>query len=244
MQGGPRRPGPPLPYELLAGVVPVEKGWVVATAKIQGIQLYPNEPELLTSLEEVLDYRPSFRVIALGCPVGLYDEPVQGGRKCDHEARKLLGWPRAGAILVPPIRKALDAPDYETAAQLSGGLGAVTWRMRHRIAEVDREMAPYRQRQIFEVHPELSLYQLNDDEPMRYPKRTVNGQNERTALLKGKIGGMERIIDADIPGVRRWQLIDAAACLWTTRRIASRAMTRIPEDPEWDETGLRMELVR
>lgn len=242
--GRPRQPGPQLPYELLAGVVPIEAGWVVATAKIQGIQLYPNEPELLTNLQDVLDYRPSFRVIALGCPVGLLDDPVQGGRACDREARQLLGWPRSGAILVPPVRKALDAPDYETAAKLSGGLGAVTWRLRHRIAEVDREMAPFRQRQIFEVHPELSLYQLNDDKPMRYAKRTVNGMNERTALLKGKIGGMERIIDADIPRAQRWQLIDAAACLWTTRRIASRAMTRIPEDPEWDETGLRMELVR
>jgi len=55
---------------------------------------------------------------------------------------------------------------------------------------------------------------------------------------------MERIVDADLPKVKPWQLIDAAACLWTTRRIASRAMTRLPEDPEWDETGLRMELVR
>lgn len=242
--GGPRQPGPQLPYELLAGVVPIERGWVVARAKIQGIQLYPEEPELLENLQDVLDYRPSFRVIALGCPVGLLEEPVQGGRQCDHEARQLLGWPRSGAVLVPPVRKALDAPDYETAARLSGGLGAVTWRLRHRIAEVDREMAPFRQRTIFEVHPELSLYQLNDDKPMRYAKRTVNGMNERKALLKGRIQGMERIVDAEIKHVQPWQLIDAAACLWTTRRIASRAMTRIPEDPEWDETGLRMELVR
>ena len=59
-----------------------------------------------------------------------------------------------------------------------------------------------------------------------------------------RLSHVEAIVDAEIPGVRPWQLIDAAACLWTTRRIASRAMTRIPEDPEWDETGLRMELVR
>lgn len=241
--GGPQR-GAPLPYELLAGVVPAKAGWIVASAKLQGIQLYPNEPELLESLADVLDYRPSFKVIALGAPVGLLEEPVDGGRACDREARQLIGWPRAGAIPTPPVRKALEASSYEEAARLSGGMGAVTWGLLHRYAEVDREMAPYRQRVIFEVSPELSFFQLNNDHPMKFSKRSHIGMEERKALLKGRIQGMERIVDADVPKVQPWQLIDAAACLWTTRRIASRAMTRIPEDPEWDETGLRMELVR
>lgn len=241
--GGPQR-GQPLPYDLLAGVVPVKAGWVVATCKLQGIQMYPQEPELLTSLADVLDYRPSFKVIALAAPVGLLAEPVDGGRACDREARRLIGFPRGGAILTPPVRKALQAQTYEEAARLSGGMGAVTWTLLHRFREVDAELAPYRQRAIFEVHPELSFFQLNEDRPMQFSKRSHLGLEERRALLKGRIQGMERIVDADIPKVRPWQLVDAAACLWTTRRIASRAMTRIPDDPEWDETGLRMELVR
>jgi predicted RNase H-like nuclease len=240
---GPQRHNP-LPYDLLAGVVPTKAGWVVASSKLQGIQMYPNEPELLPKLMDVLDYRPSFKFIALAAPVGLLEDPVDGGRGCDREARHLIGWPRAGAIPTPPVRKALQAKTYEEAARLSGGMGAVTWGLLRRYAEVDEEMAPYRQRTIFEVQPELSFYQLNDDQPMKFPKRDHIGMEERKALLKGRIQGMERIVDADIPKVKPWQLIDAAVCLWTTRRIASRAMTRIPEDPEWDETGLRMELVR
>ena len=241
--GGPQR-GAPLPYELLAGVVPTKAGWVVASAKLQGIQMYPNEPELLSDLADVLDYRPSFRVIALAAPIGLLEEPVDGGRQCDREARQLIGFPRAGAVPTPPVRKALEATSYEEAARLSGGMGAVTWGLLRRFAEVDRELAPYRQRTIFEVQPELSFFQLNDDRPMQFSKRSHIGMEERRDLLKGRIQGMERIVDAELPKVKPWQLIDAAACLWTTRRIASRAMTRIPEDPEWDETGLRMELVR
>jgi predicted RNase H-like nuclease len=236
--------GSPVPYDLLAGVVPTKAGWVVASAKLQGIQMYPNEPELLEKLADVLDYRPSFKVIALAAPIGLLEEPVDGGRACDRVARQLIGWPRAGAIPTPPVRKALRATTYEEAARLSGGMGAVTWGLLRRYAEVDEEMAPYRQRAIFEVQPELSFYQLNNDEPMKFPKRDHIGMEERKALLKGRIQGMERIVDAQIQKVRPWQLVDAAVCLWTTRRIASRAMTRIPEDPEWDETGLRMELVR
>jgi predicted RNase H-like nuclease len=243
MAGPGRQRGAQLPYELLAGVVPTKAGWVVASAKLQGIQMYPNEPELLGNLMDVLDYRPSFKVIALAAPIGLLERPVEGGRSCDREARQMIGFPRAGAIPTPPIRKALQATNYEEAARLSGGMGAVTWGLLRRYAEVDEEMAPYRQRTIFEVQPELSFYQLNNDEPMKFSKRGHIGMEERKALLKGRIQGMERIVDAQIPKVRPWQLIDAAVCLWTTRRIASRAMTRIPEDPEWDETGLRMEIV-
>jgi predicted RNase H-like nuclease len=240
--GGPQR-GAPLPYELLAGVVPTKAGWVMASAKLQGIQMYPNEPELLESLADVLDYRPSFKVIALGAPIGLLDEPAEGGRACDREARKLIGFPRAGAIPTPPVRSALTATSYEEAARASGGMGAVTWGLLQRYREVEAEMAPYRQRTVFEVQPELSFFQLNDDRPMEFSKRTHLGMEERKALLKGRIQGMERIVEAELPPAKPWQLIDAAACLWTTRRIASRAMKRIPEDPEWDETGLRMELV-
>ena len=237
-------PAAAFPYDLLAGFVPAKAGWIVASAKLQGIQLFPNAPELLSDLAEVLDYRPSFRVIALAAPVGLLEEPVEGGRTCDHEARHILGWPRAGAIATPPVRKALSATSYEEAVQLSGSMNGVTWGLRSRYAEVDREMASYRQRVVFEVHPELSFFQLNDDKPMQFPKRSHLGMEERTMLLKQRLAGSERITDADLPKVKPWQLIDAAACLWTTRRIASHAMSRIPEDPEWDDMGLRMELVR
>jgi predicted RNase H-like nuclease len=244
MAGPGGRPSP-VPYELLAGVVPTRAGWVVASAKLQGIQMYPNEPELFPELRDVLDYRPSFKVIAMGAPIGLLDQPAEGGRRCDREARRLLGFTRGGAVATPPLRQALTAKTYEEATKLNGGnMSAITWSLLARYAELDGEMEPYRQRVIFEVQPELSFYQVNDDAPMKFSKRSHLGMEERTDLLKRRLPGIERLVDAELPRVRRWQLIDAAACLWSTRRIASRAMTRIPEDPEWDEKGLRMELVR
>jgi len=39
-------------------------------------------------------------------------------------------------------------------------------------------------------------------------------------------------------------VLNAAALLWTARRIAGRAITRLPRDPEWDEQGRRIEIVR
>jgi predicted RNase H-like nuclease len=113
-----------------------------------------------------------------------------------------------------------------------------------RIAEIDENIAPYWQRTVFEVHPELSYFQLNEDEPVRFSKYRGPGVEEREALLRKRLPGVERIIDARVPRISRSRLLDAAACLWTARRIVSRAVTRIPENPEWDSQGLRMELVR
>ena len=236
--------GAPLPYKLIAGVEPCHGGWLVASGKLQGIQLYPNAPEVLPTFTEVLDYKPAFQVIALHMPIGLPTEPVQGGRDCDRAARRLLGWPRAGAILSPPTRSALAARTYAGAYDRSGGLNVVTWSQMRWIREVDKEIEPYWQRTVYEVHPELSFYQLNDDEPVSYGKRTVLGQKERRMLLEKRMPGVERVLDAHLRRIRPWQLLDVAANLWTARRIISRAVARVPEDPVWDDQGLRMEILR
>jgi predicted RNase H-like nuclease len=116
--------------------------------------------------------------------------------------------------------------------------------MLRRYAEVAEEMQPYRQRQVFEVHPELSFYQLNDDEPMKHAKETPEGIRERSTLVKARIPGIESVLEAQLAGVEPRHLLDASADMVTARRIAARAVERLPQDPEWDEAGVRMELLR
>ncbi len=105
-------------------------------------------------------------------------------------------------------------------------------------------MAPYRQRTVFEVHPELSFFQINGDVPLRWSKKTEAGMEERIALLKMRVPGSERLLEAELDDVPMSHLLDVSAILWTARRIFARAGTRLPSDPEWDEEGLRMEFVR
>jgi len=237
--------GAHLPYRTLAGVVPCPGGWLAATAKLQGITVSPEEPKVFPTLLTVLDYKPAFQVVALSCPVGLLDAPEHGGRNCDREARHLLGRPRSGAIASAPARGVLSATSYAEASRANGGrLGAVAWKLVKKMAEVDAEMAPYWQRSVFEVHPELSFYQLNEDRPVRFAKHTQAGRAERRLLLEARLPGVDRILDARLAKVTKSHLLDAAACLWTARRIVSRHVERIPLDPEWDAKGLRMEIVR
>lgn len=224
--------------------MPCGSHWLVAPGRLQGITLYPADPIRFDSILEVLDYRPSYEVIALACNIGLLEQHTKGGRLCDRAARKLLGFPRSGAIFSAPIRKALKAKSYDEAYDLSGGMSSVAYNLLPYVAEVDAAIAPYWQRTVFEVHPELSFYQLNGDKPMNYSKHGDRGPAERRALLEKRVPGVAQVLDAKLPKVRKSNLLDAAACLWTARRIAGRAVNRVPEDPEWDEQGLRMEIVR
>ena len=236
------RGGPALPYKLIAGVEPCPGGWLAVGARLQGITAFPTEPVVYATFTELLDDRPSWDVVAIHCHLSFPEEDTPGGRTCDQEARKLLGWPRSGAIGSPPSRHYLRTGDLDARAQK--GLNPINARMMRRYAEVAEEMQPYRQRQVFEVHPELSFYQLNDDKPMLHSKYTEEGVAERQALVEARIPGVDAVFAADLPGVEKRHLLDATADMVTARRIAARSVERVPEDPEWDEQGVRMEILR
>ena len=89
----------------------------------------------------------------------------------------------------------------------------------------------------------LSFYQLNGDRGLAYGKRIPEGGKEREEILLARMQNLAIRIEADPPrGATRANLLDAYATLWTARRIAARAVTRIPDSPEWNGDGLRMEV--
>lgn len=239
-----RRPGPTLPYRLVAGVEPCRDGWLVLGGRVQGSTVSAEPPFVAPTFLAVMDAKPAYDVIAVHIPIGLLSSDVPGGRRCDREARKLLGWPRGAAILTPPTRGALGSRSFAEAHRHTRGLSALQWGRMARIAEIDREVQPYWQRSVFEVNPELSFFQLNSEKPLTYGKRTQMGRAERVALLGNRIIGVDQVVERRLPGVRREQLLDAAADLWTARRILGRGIARLPEDAEWDDLGIRMELIR
>jgi predicted RNase H-like nuclease len=234
----PRR-GPDLPYAVVAGATPCGPGWLVASAKVQGRTFAPEEPAFVPSFVEVLDTRPAFAVIAVNAPIGYLDETVVGGRRCDREARALLG-PRGSSIQSAPVRVSADR-DLELRGE---HLDAITIALLPRYREVAAEMTPFRQRDVYEVHSDLCFYQMNGEQPVASTKNSEQGSTDRRGLLIRSLPDVTRILDADVVGASPTHLLDAAAFLWTARRIFQHAAIRIPADPEWDETGLRMEIFR
>jgi predicted RNase H-like nuclease len=235
----PSRPGPELPYSIVAGVTPCAPGWLVASAKLNGSTFAPELPRVLATFAEVLDERPSFSVIALNAPIGYVEGTHAGGRTCDRLARALLGR-RGSTIHNAPTRATMQ----EGSVVTDDHLDAVSAALLPRYREVAAEMAPYRQRTVYEVHPELSFFQINGDMPLRWTKKFEVGREERRAILVKRIPGIDRVLDTELEDVPLAHLLDASALLWTARRIFARAGTRLPTEPEWDEEGLRMEFVR
>jgi predicted RNase H-like nuclease len=230
-----------LPYQILAGVEPVPGGWLVAPGNLQGITLAPQPAYLLQSLADVLDYRPSFSVVALHAPVGTQEKPGEL-RTCDASAREVLGR-RRGAVVRAPSRALLDAASFEEAQKIDPSLDIVRWRSLRKASESIREVQSWRQRTVWEVNPELAFREMNDGDNLNYGRRTQLGRKERITLLESKLAGAERVLRERPPRVREEKLVDALADLWTARRIRAHAITRSADPPVWDEEGVRMDIV-
>jgi predicted RNase H-like nuclease len=229
-----------LPYQILAGVEPVTGGWLVAPGNIQGINLAPQPAFVLPSLAEVLDYRPSFTIVALHAPVGLPEPGL--GRDCDEQSRARLGR-RARAVVAAPRRELLGAGTYAEAKAIDPGLDIVGWRSLAQVAEVTREVQSWRQRTVWEVHPELAFTSMNDGVPLEYGRRSEHGRKTRRDLLVSKLPGAERVLAERPRGVREQKLLDSLADLWTARRILARAITRMAPQAVWNDDGVRMDIV-
>jgi predicted RNase H-like nuclease len=230
-----------LPYQILAGVEPVTGGWLVAPGNLQGITLAPQPAQVMTSLADILDYRPSYSVVALHAPVGVQEKPGEA-RLADVQARSRLG-KRAGAAVPAPSRALLEATSYEEARKIDPSLNIVRWRALAKAAEAIREVQSWRQRTVFEVNPELAFTTMNEGVPLDVPRRTQLGRQARRELLEQKLPGAGRVMAERPPKVREEKLLDALADLWTARRIMARAITRMSDPPAWDEEGVRMDIV-
>ncbi len=230
------RRGPDLPYVQVAGVVPVSGGWLTASAKMHAATFAPESPKVFESVIELLNERPSFATIVIYAPIGFRDGSESPRRTCDIEARQLLG-NRALTLTAAPTRQHLDASKWH-----DDGLDAVTVVRLNHYRELYVELSPFRQRTLYSGHPELSFFQLNGDIPLRWSKRREEGREERRELLMRRIPGIASVIDAELD-VPEKHLYDAAALLWTSRRVYGRAATRVPADGEWDSEGLRTEFV-
>lgn len=198
-----------------------------------------------SSFTSLVRRKPSPKVIAVDIPIGLWEK---GDRECDNAARAMVGPGRSSSVFPPPPRSALKARDYDEARRLSidasgKSLSKQTFGIMGKIRELDEWITPRRQKRVHEVHPEVSFWALNGCMLLNYSKKSSEGREERLRLLRPHFKGVDDLLKGiDRKTASADDLIDAAAALWTARRIASgkafhlRSYTR-------DSRGLRMEIV-
>ena len=203
---------------------------------------------IVRTFTEVLALPEAPSVIAIDIPIGLLDAAVPGGRPPDAIARRLLGPSRGASVFPPPVRSALESTTFSDASTAnrassshSMGVSPQAFGIFAKLSEVDGLMQPATQGRVFEVHPELSFFEMAGGVPAKHAKKTLAGRAERTALLAAA-GLAEGVVP--MPGAAADNVLDALAACWTARRIATGQAVRIPDNPPNDGRGLRMEIWR
>lgn len=230
---------------VVCGVDGCRKGWIVICKVLDSIhffwQLYPHATEFL-------HLKPFPSVMAIDIPIGLTEK---GPRRCDIEARKLLGPGRRGSIFPAPLRSILGAKNYKEACRIRfqierKKLSLQTWGIVPKIKEVDEILRKNRwlQDTIREVHPEVSFYFLNQGQPMKFNKKTEKGFKERYALLKPIFDHwLDKALSfRNALGSLRDDILDAFVALWSAERIFNGNFISLPPYPIKDALGLKMEL--
>jgi predicted RNase H-like nuclease len=179
-----------LPDAACIGIDGARDGWVVATFS-QGaltLAMYPTISDVVI---------PSPSLVLIDMPIGL---PSFARRKCDAQARELLG-SRRSTIFPVPAREAVYAESYAECCEINlrhqqCKVSKQAWNLSPKIRELDRFMQADQSRHeyIAEGHPELAFRALSNPSLNITPKRTPEGKQIRREILSGMHACLDTLV--------------------------------------------------
>jgi len=244
----------------LAGVDGCPGGWIVVFVQPD---MTGAPPRIVSSFAEIAFAPEQPRIITVDVPIGLPARSPAKGRLAESEVRALLG-ERKSSVFRVPSRRAVEAsvliePVDERERFLAAckiaretsedgkAFAKQGFNILPKVAEVDRFLREHRDwiGRVYETHPELAFWQLNDEEPLVLAKKiksrvSASGLDLRRDLL-AKFGFAKQLISQPAPkGAGDDDLIDALACAATALRIEKGLAQSFPRSPPRDEFGLPM----
>lgn len=179
-------------------------------------------------------------VVVVDVPIGLPECSGDGPRRCDVEARRLLGQ-RGSSVFPAPPRAALTAGSYDQARAVAP-MTIQTFGIIRKVADVDRVMRPELQARVREGHPEVSFRSMPGARTGLRSKTSAEGRAQRGRLL-AKLGlDVDALLQRRPAGAGVDDVLDAAAMAWTAARISFEQAHAIPLDAPRDSRGLKMEI--
>lgn len=236
--------GPPA-GSYVVGVDGCPAGWVAVTLDRDGNW----DASVLPHAVAVWEAYRDAALILIDVPIGL---PETGPRACDVAARKFLGR-RGASVFYTPCRAALDADSYEEASRINlertgSKISKQTWNIVPKIRQLDDLLRdePDARRVFREMHPEVCFAALAG-EPMKAGKATHEGETRRIEVLEATGLPARAILAKALENRPRRDLaeddvLDALAGA-VTALAGPDGLVSIPDPPETDATGLRMEMV-
>ncbi len=234
----------------VAGVDGCRAGWLAVLMRVED----PNSYRILTgpTFEAVTDAPEQPAVIAVDMPIGLPDRTTGSGRLPEQLIRPLLG-ERQSSVFAIPSRRAVEAEDYGAACTIAAATSEPPRKVSRqgfaifpKIREIDALLRarPELVSRVYEVHPELAFWALNDREALDQPKKVKGvpygpGMALRRGLLARSGLLPESLIQALPPrGAAQDDLLDALAGLTVALDIARGGGQPFPDPPGRDAHGL------
>ena len=232
---------------VLAGVDGCPAGWIAVIGAPDDVP----RVEIFARFAHLLAVLPDDAIVAVDMPIGLPDRITGSGRGPEQAIRPLLGQ-RQSSVFSIPARSAVEAQDYREACDAALAtsdpprkVSRQAFGLFHKILEIDAVMSPELECRVFEVHPELAFWRLNDERAMELPKKIkgrVNpeGMDERIMLLAA-LDFPQTVLRAKPPrGAAADDLLDACACHMIAQRLLEGTAKPFPDPPLMTEAGARM----
>jgi predicted RNase H-like nuclease len=192
-------------------------------------------------------------VVAVDMPIGLPERVGAGGRAAESCVRPLLG-ARQSSVFSVPSRAAIYAADYREACRVAQAtsdpprkVSKQLFNIAPKIREVDEALRATSRTvsRVFEVHPELAFWRLNDGRALTEPKKVKSRPYEPGLTLRRRLlmaaGLLADAVNAPPPkGAAADDLLDALACAAIARRIHAGDAQPFPNPPPRDAFGLAM----
>ena len=237
---------------LVAGLDGCKAGWLIAVCP--PFRFSECRVWIERTAETALSAWSEMAVIDM--PVGLpaaQDSP----RATDAAARALLRAMNADGHASPGSR-VFSAPSRMALALFRAGCGyhalnagltgpklsQQAYHITRRISDVDDWMTPERQQTRREGHPEVAFALLTGR--TLPPKKSRAGAQARDTALSGLGFDLPGLTATLPPRAGRWamdDLRDACVLAWVASRVVTGSHSALPERPETDARGLRMEIV-
>lgn len=236
----------------VVGVDGCRRGWLAIRLAQTGewnAAVFPTFAELWAAHRQAA-------LILVDIPIGL-KEGSPTARRCDQEARRILG-PRRSSVFPVPCRAAIYQADYDTAIRenlrsTGKSIFRAVWQIVARIREVDELLRKEEaaRRCVRESHPELCFWALNGGRPLAHNKKTEAGAAERRGLLTEVLPRLHPRFAALLDRIPAFpgraaapdDFLDALALAATAWLGLTRGFSTLPPDPEFDSCGLPMEMV-
>lgn len=203
--------------------------------------------KIIPEIKNILNHDNCSKIL-IDIPIGL--SSLKAERKIDSQLRNLLPSGRKNSVFNAPTRKSSYANTYDDAKkaeleQLGKSLSIQSWNITNKIKEVDQFLTnnPKLNNIVYESHPELCFYYLNNMKPLLFSKKTVDGLIERMKILNHYYHKSQELLEDFFQknkktGIKKDDIADSMVLCISAKNWIKNGRRTINNYPNKDEKGI------